>query len=46
MNKEVKELVDKLNYHTKLYDEGNPIISDKEWDDMYFKLVQLERITG
>ena len=46
MNNEVKELVDKLNYHTKLYDEGNPIISDKEWDDMYFKLVQLERITG
>ena len=46
MNNEVKELVDKLNYHTKLYDEGNPIISDKEWDDMYFKLVKLERITG
>ena len=46
MKNEVKELVDKLNYHTKLYDEGNPIISDKEWDDMYFKLVQLERITG
>ena len=46
MKNEVKELVDKLNYHTKLYDEGNPIISDKEWDDMYFKLVKLERITG
>ena len=46
MNNEVKELVDKLNYHTKLYDEGNPIISDKEWDNMYFKLVKLERITG
>jgi DNA ligase (NAD+) len=40
--KEIKELVDKLNYYTKLYDEGNSPISDKEWDDMYFKLVDLE----
>ena len=43
---EMKELIDKLNYHTKLYDEGHPIISDKEWDDMYFELVKLERIYG
>ena len=39
----MEELVDKLNYYTKLYDEGKPEISDKEWDDLYFKLVQLER---
>ena len=39
----IEELVDKLNYYTKLYDEGKPEISDKEWDDLYFKLVQLER---
>lgn len=43
---EMKELINKLNYHTKLYDEGHPIISDKEWDDMYFELVKLERIYG
>ena len=38
----IQELVDKLNYHTKLYDEGRPEISDKEWDDMYFELQDLE----
>lgn len=38
----VRELIDKLNYYTKLYDEGHPEISDKEWDDMYFELVKWE----
>ena len=42
----IQELVDKLNYYTKLYDEGNPVISDKEWDDMYFKLQDLENFYG
>lgn len=42
----IQELVDKLNYYTKLYDEGNPAISDKEWDDMYFKLQDLENFYG
>ena len=40
------QLVDKLNYYTKLYDEGNPAISDQEWDNMYFELQQLEQDTG
>ena len=43
---EMNELIEKLNYYTKLYDEGNPAISDKEWDDMYFRLEQLEKETG
>lgn len=42
----ITELIDTLNFHTKLYDEGKPIISDKEWDDMYFELVKLEKETG
>ena len=42
----IQELVDKLNYYTKLYDEGHPAISDKEWDDMYFKLQDLENFYG
>ena len=42
----IQELVDKLNYYTKLYDEGHPAISDKEWDDMYFKLQDLENFCG
>lgn len=42
----IQELVDKLNYYTKLYDEGQSLISDKEWDDMYFKLQDLENFYG
>lgn len=38
----MKYLVDELNKHTKLYDEGNPTISDAEWDRMYFELQFLE----
>ena len=42
----IKELVEKLNYYTKLYDEGRPEISDKEWDNMYFELQKIERESG
>lgn len=42
----IRNLIDKLNYYTKLYDEGKPEISDKEWDDIYFELVKLEQETG
>jgi DNA ligase (NAD+) len=42
----MQELVDKLNYHTKLYDEGKPDITDSEWDTMYFELQEMERATG
>ena len=38
----MKKLVDILNYHTRLYDEGHPEWSDKEWDEKYFELVKLE----
>lgn len=36
-------LVDYLNQCNKAYDEGNPFISDEEYDNLYFELVQLER---
>jgi len=39
---EIRDLIDKLNYYTKLYDEGHPEISDSEWDNMYFTLQNLE----
>ena len=42
----LKSLVEQLNKHTKLYDEGRPEISDKEWDDMYFHLENLEKASG
>lgn len=43
---EIIYLVEYLNKCTKAYDEGNPLISDKEWDDLYFKLEELEKKTG
>lgn len=42
----MRKLVDKLNEWTKLYDEGNPPVSDKEWDEEYFKLVKMEEELG
>lgn len=42
----MRDLIDKLNYYTKLYDEGHPIITDKEWDDLYFQLIEQEKKTG
>lgn len=42
----MRELVEKLNYYTKYYDEGNSLISDKEWDNMYFELQELENEFG
>ena len=43
---EMIRLIKELNQATIAYDEGAPIISDKEWDEMYFKLVALEKETG
>ena len=43
---EMSAVVRKLNKATKAYDEGNPIMSDKEWDDMYFWLVEAEKYCG
>ena len=42
----VRALIDELNRLTKLYDEGHPEVSDKEWDNLYFELIELERKTG
>ena len=42
----IEELITLLNNYTKLYDEGKPAISDKEWDDLYFELLSLEEETG
>ena len=39
-------LIKELNQATVTYDKGIPIYSDKEWDDMYFELLTLEKETG
>lgn len=46
MKKSIPELVRLLNYYTEKYDEGHPEISDKEWDELYFELVTLEKEAG
>lgn len=42
VSNKIRELIEYLNYHTKCYDEGNPEISDTEWDRHYFELQKLE----
>ena len=42
----MQDLINTLNYYTKLYDEGRPAITDAQWDEMYFQLVEMERSTG
>lgn len=42
----IHNLTDKLNNYTKAYDEAHPIISDKEWDELYYELERLEKETG
>ena len=42
----IRDLINELNRLTKLYDAGCPEISDKEWDDLYFKLQEMEKETG
>ena len=46
MEKEIYDIIQTLNDWTKAYDEGSPKVSDKVWDDLYFKLKQLEKETG
>ena len=46
VKEQIRELIDFLNRHTELYDEGHSEISDKEWDDNYFALEKLEQETG
>ena len=40
------ELINILNEATKAYDEGHPVMTDEEWDKLYFELVQLEEFNG
>lgn len=43
----IKEFVNKLNYYREqYYNYNNSIISDKEYDELYDKLIQLEKETG
>ena len=38
--------ITQLNLWTEAYDRGEPQVTDKEWDDIYFKLEKLEQESG
>lgn len=42
----MENLVKKLNEYNYLYDLGKPIISDTEYDNLYFKLIEMEKELG
>lgn len=42
----IRELVNKLNHYTDLYNQGKPEITDEEWDKLYFELQDLETHYG
>ncbi len=39
-------IIKKLNKATEAYDKGEPIMSDYEWDRLYFELKEWEDQTG
>ena len=43
---EIKERIDYLNKATLEYEKGKPFLTDKEWDDLYFELVDWEKEHG
>ena len=42
----IRSLIDELNRLTVLYDAGHSEIPDKKWDELYFKLQEMEKETG
>ena len=46
MKEQMIDLIQKLNLATLQYDKGTPVLSDEEWDDMYFELMALEMDAG
>lgn len=44
---EMKQLIEKIKkYNYEYYVLDNPTVSDKEYDDVYYRLVELEKISG
>lgn len=43
---DIRETINQLNHYIEMYDKGIPEISDKEYDDLYFSLKEMEEKTG
>lgn len=42
----MQELVKTLNHATQMYEQGTPIMTDLEWDNLYFDLLKKEKESG
>jgi len=43
----IEELVEKVNYYSyHYYTQNEALVSDKEWDELYYELLDLEEKTG
>ena len=43
---EMRYLIDKLDKYDAAYEEGHPLVSDAEYDELYFKLARYENMTN
>ena len=41
-----KQTLEKMSEWQRAYDEGHPVMSDREWDDHYWSLINLEKRLG
>ena len=46
MDNVYENLIDELNRATEAYDKGTPIIPDRDWDVMYYRVTEIEREQG
>ena len=44
--KDIRNFINALNKATEAYDQGQPYLSDTDWDTMYYELEKLEKETG
>ena len=42
----IDELVEQLNKWQEAYDNASPLVSDKEYDELYYELIKLENKSG
>lgn len=42
----MRNLIKQLNYLNDEYEKGTPVVSDKDYDELYFKLKEMEAETG
>lgn len=46
MNDIYETLIEELNKATEAYDKGTPIMPDRDWDIMYYRVAEIEREQG